>query len=157
MASLNVYLPDDLKKRMDAAGDLGWSRIAQAAFAEMIARHRIREDQDMSAVAERLRASKRSWEEEIKREYFELGADWARETAKYHEIKAVVNAEDAGEIMYGFFGGAKAYVEYGEINAERELEAFFGFTSRDPEPIELHAFADGVKSVWNEVAAEVEK
>lgn len=40
MASLNIYIPPNLKKRMAAAGNLGWSRIAQAAFAEAIAAQR---------------------------------------------------------------------------------------------------------------------
>jgi hypothetical protein len=37
MAKINLYVGDELKERMDAAGDINWSNIARSAFLTALA------------------------------------------------------------------------------------------------------------------------
>jgi hypothetical protein len=89
MARVTVYVPDDLKARMDEAGkDVNWSALAQRAFIEAALTQAVRKDQsNMDKVVERLRASK----ERVQEADFEAGktagAQWAKQSAEYDELE----------------------------------------------------------------------
>jgi hypothetical protein len=59
MAKLNLYVPDDLKARMDAVSDnVNWSEVARPAFQAAVANYEHRKGRNMTTAIERLRASK---------------------------------------------------------------------------------------------------
>jgi hypothetical protein len=91
MPKVNLYVPDDLKARMDIAGEaVNWSAVAQRAFREAILTNQIRKDQsDMEPVIERLRASKERYQERQLAAGKEVGVRWAKTKAEYYELVAV--------------------------------------------------------------------
>ena len=91
MPKVNLYVPDDLKARMDETGEaVNWSAVAQRAFREAISTNQIRKDQsDMEPVIERLRASKERYEERQLAAGRKVGARWAKTTAEYYELVPV--------------------------------------------------------------------
>ena len=59
MARITLYIPDDLKPRMDAVGDaINWSEVARPTILLALATHEHRKGQNMDTAIERLRASK---------------------------------------------------------------------------------------------------
>jgi len=91
MPRITVYVPDDLKTRMEEAGDdLNWSAITQRAIQAAIATQTLkRNPTDMNSVIERLRASKRQSDEASHQRGKECGAKWAKEAAEYDELRNV--------------------------------------------------------------------
>ena len=77
MGKINLYLPDELKARMDAVGDVNWSDIARPAFYSALATLEQRRNLNVDTTIERLRASKA---ESLKRDELEgqtHGRGWA--------------------------------------------------------------------------------
>src|ERR1700756_4787201 len=93
MPKVNLYVPDDLKARMDDTGEaVNWSAVAQRAFREAISTHQIRKDRsDMEPVIERLRASKERYEERQLAAGKDVGAKWAKTEAEYFQLVAVAS------------------------------------------------------------------
>src|SRR5690349_21581725 len=91
MPKVNLYVSDDLKARMDDAGEaVNWSAVAQRAFREAIATHHIRKGgSGTDQVVERLRASKERYEDRQLAYGKRVGAKWAKTEAEYYEIIAV--------------------------------------------------------------------
>jgi hypothetical protein len=58
VAKINLYIPGELKVRMDAVDNINWSDVALPAFYSALATLEHRRNPSMSAVIERLRASK---------------------------------------------------------------------------------------------------
>ena len=90
MARVSIYVTDELKARMDKAGDLNWSAAAQRAFEiELsLARWKMVENEE-AMVIERLRASKHREDEADRNAGREAGQEWARTAAEYGELKRV--------------------------------------------------------------------
>lgn len=93
MPKVNLYVPDDLKARMDDAGDdLNWSAIAQRAIREAISTHHIPRDRsNMEHVIERLQASKERYEDRQLAAGKKAGTKWAESQAEYFELVAVAS------------------------------------------------------------------
>src|SRR5438046_2935773 len=91
MPRVTLYVPDDLKTRMDVAGEaVNWSAVAQRAFREAVATQFIRKDStDMTSVVDRLRASKERIEVAAVASGRECGRTWAQETAEYDELNRI--------------------------------------------------------------------
>ena len=89
MARMNIYISDDLKERMDKAEEkMNWSKVATQEFefelGEMAKRKKVK---DMNSVIQRLKASKMVFENASYREGHQYGSTWAKESAKYAELK----------------------------------------------------------------------
>jgi len=87
MAKVTVYVPNDLKARMDALGEPNWSSTAQEAFLHVIRNEewKMVTDEIEQAVL-RLQASKKKYcmDEE---EYGKVdGREWALKEASYEEL-----------------------------------------------------------------------
>src|SRR5271169_5834626 len=95
MPRVTIYVPDDLKVRMDVAGEaVNWSAVAQRAFLEAILNQAVRKEQrDMNSVVERLRASKQRFESMDREHGHHRGRQWAEQTADYMELKRIANVE----------------------------------------------------------------
>ena len=87
MPKVNLYVPDDLKARMDDTGEaVNWSAVAQRAFREAISTHQVRKDRsDTEHVVERLRASKERYEERQFAVGKEGGTQWAKTQAEFFD------------------------------------------------------------------------
>ena len=93
MPKVNLYVPEDLKARMDDTGEaVNWSAVAQRAFREAISTHHIQQDRSgMEHVIERLRASKERYEDRELATGKEVGSKWAKTKAEYFELVAVAS------------------------------------------------------------------
>jgi hypothetical protein len=91
---MKTLVPDDLKARMDEAGQaVNWSVIAQQAFREVILNLAVRrETATMDDAVERLRASKQSYVETERESGLEVGEEWATEDATYSELLRIAKA-----------------------------------------------------------------
>jgi hypothetical protein len=88
--SINLYIPEELKARMDpVSGTLNWSSVAQAAFEQALASLRAMEEPTMTAVLERLKASKAEQVDGVVAAGFAAGRGWAEATADYLTLKRV--------------------------------------------------------------------
>jgi hypothetical protein len=96
MPRMTVYIPDDLKARMEKTRDeINWSQLACAAFERKlgdIASGKARKNMD--DVIERLRASKQSPGTGRFKAGFEVGQDWARDTAEASELENLERFHD---------------------------------------------------------------
>ena len=157
MPRMNIYVPDEMKARMDATGDdANWSGVAQRAFdADLRHRENAKEIASMSDVIDRLRASRE--------EYYLLGHErgrdagtaWAKEKAEFTELRELakitgVTTEDGKDAAY------EVLVKIDPRHAEMPLDwvlSFFG-TEDDQESLTyqyVYGFVEGAQRVWNEV------
>jgi hypothetical protein len=156
MPRITVYVPDDLKARMDDASDnLNWSAVAQRAFGEAIATHELKKDSaDMTAVTERLRASKERAEEANFDRGKEHGATWARTEAEYEELQRVWGAiNDGGE--FDLADLQRLIDPEGEMDRSDWQEFWKERGALRPTDDFAHGFAEGAFHVFQEVQDEL--
>src|SRR5262245_9872594 len=97
--SINVYVSDDLKARMDRVAEgVNWSSVAQGAFEKALALFPAMEGSRMSAVVERLKASKAEQVDSVAAAGVAAGRTWAENAADYLTLRRV------GEYDWSGFG-----------------------------------------------------
>ncbi len=88
MAKMTIYVPDELKTRMDGEKGVSWSPIACRAFeaklAESITKRGTRNMQDVVA---RLRNSRTQRQNDETVAGRAAGQDWAKQRAEAHELE----------------------------------------------------------------------
>jgi hypothetical protein len=171
MAKMTIYVPDDLKSRMDAAEGVPWSPLACRAFeaklAEIITQ---RGTKDMREVIARLKADKATHEDESTARGRVLGKAWAKECAKVVELERIAEALRDRD-WYQFFAGDSAYgpgerfafMVLGDGpsgNLDRDDAAAFlemaGIEGEDTSnEALLQGFADAADDVWQAVSNEI--
>ena len=112
MPNINIYVPEEMKVRMDAVEDrANWSAIAQRAFGFELARlEAVKEIKTMYDVIDRLRASKASLAEDQLRDGRAAGANWAKNEAEYNELRNIANFDDVGlDMLSGFEAAEHCY------------------------------------------------
>lgn len=159
MARMSIYVPDELKGRMDVLSDrVNWSGIAQAAFETEIGRFPKWTEDKMAAVIERLRASKQRQMETMADVGFAAGKKWAEEDAEFIDLKAVAESDldeqneddiqwDAIPSLISFTDRSEAETFWEETIGERWREEINGHLQV--------GFCRGAKAVWEEVADQI--
>ena len=96
MATINLYLPDDLRRRMDDASGEDWSAIAQQAFESHLERLAVSADasRDVSTRVYGPQASHASEEKVAANAAYDHGYAWAKGRAVHRELQAVVDSPD---------------------------------------------------------------
>ena len=167
MAKISIYIPDELKVRMDTRPNLNWSALAQRSFELEIAS--TGKTGNMEAVIERLKASKRRIEEEEKPEWVNMGREWASNEAEFRELKRVANVNgwrwDVNDPRSGFeeAGGLfDAILEarngpQGALDRAGLAYELLGddFVGRYPGDEQMIWYLQGVKEVWDAVKDHV--
>jgi hypothetical protein len=107
MAKMTIYVPDDLKGRMDEAEGVNWSPLACRAFeaklAEIITQQGAKNVKD---VITRLKASKAKTTDEARLRGQKVGKEWASSTAEAIQLERL---EKWTELK---FGTARSWNEY---------------------------------------------
>jgi hypothetical protein len=157
MPRVTVYVPDDLKARMDEVGEaVNWSDAAQRAFREAAAIATIRKDRsDMTSVVERLRASKERIEAAAHESGKDCGVTWAKQSAEYDELLRISKWEqdtlDACDL--------NTLTQLIDPNDEMDRHDWEAFWEQRGDANLTDAFAAGfvvgAVEVFNEVADEV--
>lgn len=98
MARMTIYVPDELKARMDRSGDrVNWSAEAQRAFERVLASEGWRNMTDeMEQAVARLGASKRTFEEGEQAAGTADGRHWAMKDAEYEELVRMRGVQEEG-------------------------------------------------------------
>jgi hypothetical protein len=157
MARTTIYVPDDLKERMDRANqateEVNWSQVACRAFemklGELATNKEIRQKQD---VIQRLRASKLKSDDSNYKEGLELGRRWAEETAEADDLERLTSGEG--------WNSADELAEFITGDADDHKAAFWKSVGDDLDSLLksrsfLDGFVQGAAGVWCQVRDEV--
>jgi hypothetical protein len=148
MARINIYVPDELKARMDKVGDaVNWSEVTRPAIQAALTKYEHKKGQNMQTAVERLRASKEVAMAGEREEGWAEGRRWAENLAEYKQLVRVSKIE-VGRCINVFEALAEALDLEGGIrdlvdNLPPEPEAF------------LEAFVEGAQEFFEEVREEL--
>jgi hypothetical protein len=175
MARIALYVPDELKNRMDAVPEdqINWSDIARPALTAAVAAFEHSRGKNVSTAIERLRASKQQADQQDKLEGNAHGRAWAEHAAEYrtlrelcfrrtkypsedpyHLLKAVLDPLD--DIQPDDFDELIRFPRQIELKDEPWEDEYVVRPSMRSDEY-LLAFVDGAVGFFNEVRAEVEK
>lgn len=153
MAKLNLYVPDELKKRMDAVSDVNWSDITRPALLSALATLEQHRSPDMTTTIERLRASKA---ESLKRDELEgqtHGREWAEQHADYDELRRL------SELSQEAINADPLQVLARAVDPDDQLDSLkeycFGDADANVSDAYISAFIAGAVRLFNEVAPKL--
>lgn len=168
MPSMNIYIPDSMKARMDAAGErANWSAVAQRAFAvELDHLESIKEIGSMTDVIERLKASKNAFLAQQLADGRASGTDWAKRHATWVELKRLAEADLDTYLDVEKEGAEAAWLAAacvfryatGDLSCQPDRENLADFYYIDEEAVDaitvefMSGFVEGARDVWEEVA-----
>lgn len=175
MPKISIYVPDEMKARMDETDDrANWSATAQRAFEiELGHLESAQEIGSMTDVIERLRASKEVSTKASQDDGRTAGQEWAKKIAEWEQLKRLAGLD--AESLY------EGYAEYPDWSAREfvtttilgdSLEGRHVFRDNDemahiyrvPHPELVDAtltvdffvgFVEGASEVWDEIKDEV--
>ena len=159
MPRVTLYLPGDLKARMDEVETVNWSAIAQQAFKEVVINLAARkETATMDDVVERLRASKESYVETEHKAGLALGEEWAKEAAKYGELLRIAKAVEEARREIGVqtlqdLIDPEHKMDPGDWGSFWEDRGFSG--DAEPSDVWVRAFADGAAKLFQKVRSQL--
>lgn len=152
MPKVTIYVPEELLSAVRAAG-VSMSPICQRALDREV--HRVQAIKtatvDIERVAERLRKTIAEEAASDYRQAFEMGAEWARSTATFSELRSVVEEafRQAGLDGPGRFlakvQGVHDYLD------DIEMEEGGGYSLRLGSEEFARGFVDGARAVYREV------
>lgn len=163
MPRMSIYVPDDMKARMDKAGEgANWSAIAQRAFTvELNHLESIKEISSMSDVVERLRASKERLAADHGAQMRDSGKEWAKNVAEYDELKRIADIDlDDFKERYDHSGSECVEGVYKIVMQEdpaSHLSQLSDFYLVDDDLVphltnaHVEGFIEGAQDVWREV------
>jgi hypothetical protein len=158
---INIYVPDELKGRMDRVGDRNWSAAAQRAFEIECQLKEIMMGTEDSVVA-RLRASKAK-EDEADLEFGrKAGQEWARTAAEYGELRRVaecdywdqLNEDQRADTLACLILDANDARDLDQ-HSVRELWDHLHDRTDAPDPAWIEGFVAGAAEIWDEVADKI--
>lgn len=161
MPRISVYVSDEMKARMDAAGEsVNWSAAAQRAFDTALRETEWRLNMnEIEAAVERLKGSREKFSDLERQRGVTAGRDWGLREAEYPELKAIAEAYRSGEGRWDLEAvGATALFALGvdgENLADGALTDWWERVQGDH--VErltdefAEGFAEGASQVWNEV------
>lgn len=172
MARMNLYVPNDLKRRMDKVRDpVSWSAIAAQAFEQELGELAAKKHRKRRAdVIQRLRSSKLTAKSELAKRGRVDGRCWAEESAEAdelqhlaalftqggREVEAVLAPARGGSPGDAFFRTIRPDEEGGRRVAGKFWKDLLGASAdaaRDSGYV--IAFADAAVELWNEVEDKV--
>lgn len=155
MPRITLYVPDELKARMDEAGDgLNWSAVTQRAIREAIAINQVKRNPDnMTNVIERLRASKERLENANAASGKDCGATWAKSAAEYDELSRISEAVSIDSIG---LDDLKRLIDPEHHMDAHDWKAFWEkHGDGQPDDAFAQGFAEGAAAVFDEVADQI--
>jgi len=175
MAKMTIYVPDNLKERMDRIKeDVNWSNIACRGFEQKLGEIASRkEKKKMADAVQRLRAWKHQHESRLFKEGFDWGQDWAKDDASVTQLKRLEMLYNrlSNEPVYNWehffaFDANNAYTVYELLyfqlepdhNGDRESARDFweravgddGDTNIQEGEL-VRGFAEGALDIWRSV------
>jgi hypothetical protein len=160
MARISLYVPDDLKKRMDVARDaINWSEVVRPALHVALANFEHRKGQTMETVIERLRASREESRQRNELSGIEAGREWARHHATFDELERLAAAwkqmppGSSDQEYAGVF--CRAIDPEREMSASKLREHCFGEERANVSDAYVAGFFEGAVDVFEDVKDEL--
>ena len=169
---MNIYVPDDLRKRMDKASrrqEVNWSAIACRAFLDQVIQHEMRQQRtrmERTKVIERLKAADADVVSESERVGNEDGQRWAEQFATPTQLRRLKDAQHGSKNWYIGVGGS-AYsaaegiyftIEPGHDGVREEADGFWEKYGRlTPDNVDAYVlgFCKGAMEVWDQVSHQL--
>jgi hypothetical protein len=156
MARVSIYVPDELKARMDEAGEaINWSEVARPAFQNALANYRHRKEINMTTAIERLRASKAKVLADQSEEGKAEGSKWARDAAEFDELQRVAEIDTDGFTEDWCSVLLDTIDPRGEQDRYELLDGIFLEGRRGISDERARGFIEGAQEVWEEVKDEI--
>ena len=173
MPKISIYVPDEMKARMDEADDrANWSAIAQRAFEiELGHLESAQEIGSMTDVIERLRASKEQSAKASQDDGRTAGQEWAKRSAEYEDLKRVakLNLRDFYENFEDPDWTAREFVTTAIMGSHEEAKFILGDDAEmsacygvDEDMVDatltrefLVGFVEGAIEVWEEIKNQI--
>ncbi|MBF2099050.1 MAG: hypothetical protein IGQ88_11840 [Gloeomargaritaceae cyanobacterium C42_A2020_066] len=170
MGRITVYVPDELKRRMDALGNEApvWSHVAVAAFEAKVAeinqkRLEAARELNMTTVLDRLKVSREKNMSSKKTRGYKDGYRWAATRAEVPVLEAVENLPedfflyDTAINTYNYAESLCMKVFEDEDCGRPDVGLLLGIEddklARDRDYME--GFVDGAIALWKEVEAKL--
>ena len=152
MPRITIYVPDELKSRMDDVDRINWSNVAQDAIRQAIATHSIfKEPENMDNVIERLRLSKERFNSTKTKDGKDCGASWARGTAQYEDLLRISDAVHEGLDID--IGTLQRLIDPQDEMDSNDWKAFWEENAgNDVSDAFVKGFAEGATAVFDKVA-----
>jgi len=142
MARMSIYVPDDLKARMDAVDSVNWSAVAQSQFERELRLHPKLTGDEMQATIERLKASKVAQTDDVIAAGIEAGKKWSMEKADYLVLSSL------GDTMNGI---TRLNFKDNLIRIPDYLAEQIEGNPRQRGEYFEHGFCLGVMEVWKQI------
>jgi hypothetical protein len=167
MAKLSVYVPDALRERMDAVGEVNWSKVAATAFEKEVLK--LERSRAMGDVIERLRASRNNVDFEERQAGAAEGREWAERRAEYDELQRLAEILQSEWDFEDAPGGAFSASEHlacaiSGVDTDRRTAGDFwehvGHGYDNPpygRPAYLRAFAEAAVEVFEQVRDQLDE
>jgi hypothetical protein len=156
LAKVSVYVSDEVKARMDAAGErTNWSEVLRPALLARLALNERRKDQSLVTTTERLRASRAEYLSKIEAEAVEAGRRWAGDEADYQDlIRLAAFDPRAGGVSYRAM--KRVLDPQGELS-DQDFTAYLGLDDVSNAEMDdfLGYFVDGAQALYREVANQL--
>jgi hypothetical protein len=153
-ARTTITVPPDLKARMDAVDEpVNWSALACQAFEQRLAEITKRKViTNMTDVVNRLRASKRTFEDHKYQEGHDAGKRWASNNAEAAELMRLAAWHHLHQPHCGPVDFTSAV--WPEHEGDTDIADAFWYPhadDRSPTGAFVRGFADGALAIWDEV------
>lgn len=100
MPKKSIYVSDELAERLAEFEGENWSKVAVLCFEQRLAElMKKRNEGDMQAAIQRLRADKMKMQSETHKEGFAAGFNWAKSDAAYDELERLVSYEHIDQLF----------------------------------------------------------
>jgi hypothetical protein len=142
---MSIYVPDELKERMDDADSVNWSGVAQSAFEKVLRLHPKLTENEMQATIERLKASKTAQTDDVIAAGVEAGKKWAMEKASYLDLAT------AGKELTSYKTNAMRVFPERLPTGEKFFKIALESGVTGPDKYFEHGFCLGVIEVWKQV------
>ena len=88
MARKTISVPDDIEEQIKKAPEVNWSQVATDAFRIKLGEFaQSKKEKEMTDVIARLRGSKTKTDDDNYKSGFQLGQEWAKDTAEYSQLR----------------------------------------------------------------------
>jgi hypothetical protein len=150
LARVNLYIPDELKARMDAVGDaVNWSDAARPGIVAVLTMFEHRRNGNMRTAIERLRASKAQSQKLDEAAGKDDGRKWAESEGEYDELLRISKIELGSDAAYENLRAAIDFDQ--ELTVEEFNNAVFGDERPNLSEAYLDAFIEGAQEFFDEV------
>lgn len=151
MARVSIYVPDDLRARMDRIGEAAnWSEVVRPAILSEVASREHRIGANMTTVIERLRASKEKHLQETSKWGLEAGRAWATNKAEYADLVGVSQIVKYSRNDWAS-ASLRSAVDPEYSMRDQELFEYFNLEPKDVSEALLEAFIKGAQEAYEEV------